>query len=63
MAGPPIKGVGVRQAHEAINCLIRTPKEQRGVAFQIVADWIKANECLTAAAPAKAPIPAARGAA
>lgn len=39
------KGVGVIRAHEAINCLIRIPKNDalRKRGFQIVTDWIKAN--------------------
>lgn len=42
--GEPI-GVGVFQANEAINCLIRIPKNDRlrKRGFQIVTDWIKAN--------------------
>jgi len=40
-----IKSVGVLRANEALNCLIRIPKDdalrQRG--FQIVSDWIKSN--------------------
>lgn len=39
------KGVGVIRANEAINCLIRIPKNDalRKRGFQIVTDWIKAN--------------------
>jgi ParB-like chromosome segregation protein Spo0J len=38
-------GVGVRLGHEAVNCLIRIPKDDplRKRGFQIVTDWIKAN--------------------
>lgn len=38
-------GVGVIRANEAINCLIRIPKNDplRKRGFQIVTDWIKAN--------------------
>lgn len=40
-----IKGVGVIRANEAINCLIRIPKNDalRRRGLQIVFDWIKAN--------------------
>ena len=40
------KGVGVIRANEAINCLIRIPKNDalRKRGFQIVMDWIKANK-------------------
>ncbi len=40
------KGVGVDRANEAINCLIRIPKNDalRKRGFQIVTDWIKANK-------------------
>lgn len=40
------KGVGVIRANEAINCLIRIPKNDqlRKRGFQIVTDWIKANK-------------------
>jgi hypothetical protein len=39
------RGVGVARAHEAINYLIRIPKNDglRKRGFQIVADWIEAN--------------------
>jgi ParB-like chromosome segregation protein Spo0J len=39
-------GVGVIRANEAINCLIRIPKNDplRKRGFQIVTDWIKANK-------------------
>lgn len=39
------KGIGVIRANEAINCLIRIPKNDalRKRGFQIVTDWIKAN--------------------
>jgi len=41
-----IKGVGVIRANEAINCLIRIPKNDalRKRGFQIVTDWIKHNQ-------------------
>jgi ParB family chromosome partitioning protein len=46
-AKPEIKvqGVGVTRANEAINCLIRIPKNDalRSRGMQIVKDWIKAN--------------------
>lgn len=40
------RGVGVRLAHEALNCLTRIPKNDqlRGRGFQIVTDWIKSNK-------------------
>lgn len=40
-----VRGVGVEIANEAINCLIRIPKNDalRKRGLQIVADWIKAN--------------------
>jgi len=40
------RGVGVIRANEAINCLIRIPKNDRlrKRGFQIVTDWIKANQ-------------------
>lgn len=40
-----IKGVGVIRANEAINCLIRIPKNDalRKRGFQIVTDWIRKN--------------------
>ena len=43
--GKPL-GVGVIRANEAINCLIRIPKNDRlrKRGFQIVTDWIKANQ-------------------
>lgn len=42
---PERKGVGILRANEAINCLIRIPKNDalRKRGFQIVTDWIKAN--------------------
>jgi hypothetical protein len=41
-----VRGVGVTRANEAINCLIRIPKNDalRKRGFQIVTDWIKANK-------------------
>jgi len=41
-----ILGVGVMLANEAINCLIRIPKDDplRKRGFQIVTDWIKSNK-------------------
>jgi len=41
-----ILGVGVMRANEAINCLIRIPKDDplRKRGFQIVTDWIKSNK-------------------
>jgi ParB-like chromosome segregation protein Spo0J len=40
---PGPRGVGVRWANEAIDCLKRIPKDDplRGRAFQIVSDWIR----------------------
>lgn len=40
-----VRGVGVTLANEAINCLIRIPKNDplRSRGFQIVKDWIKVN--------------------
>jgi len=40
-----IKGMGVIRANEAINCLIRIPKNDvlRKRGFQIVTDWIENN--------------------
>ena len=39
------RGVGVRHANEAINCLMRIPKNDplRKRGFQIVTDWIRRN--------------------
>lgn len=39
------RGVGVRRAHEAVDCLKRIPKNDplRARAFQIVTDWIRQN--------------------
>jgi hypothetical protein len=39
------RGAGVRRAHEAINCLIQIPRNDRlrKRGFQIVMDWIRAN--------------------
>jgi len=41
-----VKGVGVRLAHEALNCLTRIPKDDalRKRGFQIVTDWIRHNK-------------------
>lgn len=43
-AAPPLRGVGVHHANEAINHLIRIPKNdpQRRMARKIVQDWITA---------------------
>lgn len=40
------RGVGVRLAYEAINCLTRIPKNDqlRKRGFQIVTDWIRSNK-------------------
>lgn len=40
-----VKGVGVLRANEAINCLMRIPKNDalRKRGFQVVTDWIKHN--------------------
>jgi len=40
------RGVGIERANEAINCLIRIPKNDRlrKRGFQIVTDWIKRNQ-------------------
>lgn len=42
---PKVRGVGIEIANEAINCLIRIPKNDalRKRGFQIVTDWIKRN--------------------
>jgi len=42
---PKLLGVGVILANEAINCLIRIPKDDplRAQARRIITDWIKAN--------------------
>jgi hypothetical protein len=44
-AGRKSRGVGVDRANEAINCLIRIPKNDalRKRGFQIVTDWIRKN--------------------
>jgi ParB-like chromosome segregation protein Spo0J len=40
-----VKGVGIIRGHEAINCLIRIPKNDalRKRGFQVVTDWIRHN--------------------
>jgi len=40
-----LRGVGVSRAHEALNCLMRIPKNDplRERGFQVVADWIDQN--------------------
>lgn len=40
-----VRGVGITRANEAINCLIRIPKNDalRKRGFQLVTDWIKRN--------------------
>lgn len=45
-APPKRRGVGVYRANEAINCLIRIPENDflRKRGFEIVTDWIEANE-------------------
>jgi hypothetical protein len=42
---PRVRGVGVDYANQAINCLIRIPKNDglRKRGFQIVTDWIRRN--------------------
>ena len=41
-----LNGVGVIRANEAINCLIRIPRDDslRARGLQIVADWVRANK-------------------
>lgn len=43
---PKAKGVGVIRANEAIDCLMRIPKDDalRKRGFQIVTDWIRTNK-------------------